>query len=124
MSNDWQFRFEFAAVIAFSFFIPGMIYVVMMVKRSISRTTVALLGFALVAVAGIDAVLLHHIAYAAQHTASVWDDKLFASELSVALYLLPLVSAGVGVNILSHILITHLAEAERAFDRQANKEDV
>jgi hypothetical protein len=124
MSNDWQFRFEFAAVIAFSFFIPGVIYAAMMIKRSISRTTVALLGFALVAVAGIDAVLLHHIAYAAQHTASVWDDKLFASELSVALYLLPLVSAGVGVNILSHILITHLAEAERAFDQHANKEDV
>jgi hypothetical protein len=119
-----QFRMEFVGVIAFSFLIPGIIYVAMMVKRSISRTTVALLGMALVAVAGIDAVLLHHIAYAAQHTLSVWDDKLFASELSVALYLLPLLSAGVGVNILSHLLITHLAEAERAFDRLANKEDL
>ncbi len=124
MNSDWQFRMEFVAVIAFSFLIPGAIYAAMMIKRSISRTTVALLGIALVVVAGVDAVLLHHIAYAAQHTLPVWDDKLFAPELSVALYLLPLLSAGIGINILSHLLITHLAEAERVFDKLTKKEDV
>lgn len=120
MHNDSQFRIEFGLVIAFSFLIPTAIYAAMMIKRSISRRTVALLGVALIAVAGADAVLLHHIAYAAQHTLATWDDKLFTSELSVAVYLLPLVSAGIGINIISHLIITHLAEAERAFD-QAQK---
>lgn len=115
--NDWQFWIEFLLVILFSFLIPGGIYAVMLVKHSISRMTVLLLGLALIAVAGIDAVLLHHLANEAAHTRAIWDDKLFTSELSMALYLLPLVTAGVGINIVSHLLIRHLTEAEHNFDR-------
>ncbi|NOT16710.1 MAG: hypothetical protein HOP20_01415 [Sulfuriferula sp.] len=116
MSNDSQFHLAFVAVILCSILIPAVIYVVMVVKRSISRITVAFLGLTLIVVASVDAVLLHHIAHAAQQTSVLWDDKLFASELSIALYLLPLVSAGIGINILSHLLITHLTEAEQAYD--------
>ncbi|MDR3391556.1 MAG: hypothetical protein P4L77_07440 [Sulfuriferula sp.] len=114
---DLRFWIELFLVILFSFLIPGAIYVAMVVKHSISRKTVLLLGLALIGLAGIDAVLLQHLANEAAHTSTIWDDRLFASELSVALYLLPLVSAGIGVNIVSHLLITHLAEAERNFDR-------
>lgn len=124
MNSNWQFHIEFGLVIAFSFLIPAAIYAAMMIKRSISRLTVALLGIALIAVAGVDAILLHHIAYAAHQTLALWDDKLFESELFIAVYLLPLVSAGIGINIISHLLITHLAEAERVFDRaHKNKEN-
>ena len=118
--NDGRFWVVFVLVILFSFLIPGLIYAVMVVKRSISRQTVLLLGLALIVVAGIDAVLLQHLANKAAHTPTIWDDRLFTSELSIALYLLPLVSAGVGINIVSHLLITHLTEAERNFD-QAQK---
>jgi hypothetical protein len=114
---DLRFWIELFLVILFSFLIPGAIYVAMVVKHSISRKTVLLLGLALIGLAGIDAVLLQHLANEAAHTSTILDDRLFASELSVALYLLPLVSAGIGVNIVSHLLIMHLAEAERNFDR-------
>jgi hypothetical protein len=43
---------------------------------------------------------------------------LFVSEVSVALYLLPLLFAGVGMNLISHILISHLEDAEKRFDRE------
>lgn len=120
MMNDWRIWMVFLLVILFSFFLPGAIYAFMMIKRSISRRTVLLLGLALIWVAGVDAVLLQHLANKAAHTPNILDDKLFSSELSIALYLLPLVSAGVGINIVSHLLITHLSEAERNSD-QAQK---
>ena len=120
--NDTRFWVEFFLVILLSFLIPGAIYIAMLIKRSISRKTVFLLGVALIVLAGVDAVLLQHLANSAAHTPPVWADKLFASELSVALYLLPLVSAGVGINIVSHLLITHLTEAERNFDQAQQKE--
>lgn len=50
-----------------------------------------------------------------------FDDKLFASELSIALYLLPAVLAGIGINVVSHILIHHLLDAEKRFDREHQK---
>lgn len=117
MMNDEFFWIVFVLVILFSFLIPGAIYAVMMIKRSISRWTVLMLGLALFVVAGIDAVLLQHLANKAEHTPIIWDDRIFASELSIALYLLPLVSAGIGINIVSHLLITHLRDAERNFDQ-------
>jgi hypothetical protein len=43
---------------------------------------------------------------------------IFSSELSMALYLLPAVFAGIGVNLLSHVLIGHLNEAEQKFDQE------
>lgn len=36
---------------------------------------------------------------------------------SFVLYLLPLLFAGVGMNILSHALIKHLVEAKAQFDK-------
>jgi hypothetical protein len=44
------------------------------------------------------------------------DDQLFLSELSVALYLLPLASAGIGINMVSQVLLEHLRQAERNHD--------
>lgn len=46
------------------------------------------------------------------------DDQLFSSEVSLALYLLPALFAGIGVNIISHLLISHLEKAEELFDRE------
>lgn len=111
------FRLEFFLLILFSFLIPSAIYLTMMIKHSISRMTVLLFGVTLLLLAGVDVVLLHHLANETRHTAALFEDKIFTSELSLALYLLPLVSAGIGINIVSHVLITHLTEAERNFDR-------
>ena len=48
------------------------------------------------------------------------DSRVFASELSVALSLcfLPAILAGIGANVISHILIRHLDHTERRLDRE------
>lgn len=109
---------DFFALIIFSVFLPVGIYIYLMRKKAISRTTVLLLGIILIVISGIDVFLLQHLSKVAQTSVSSIDDMFFAHEFSVALYLLPLLFAGVGVNMISHILITHLIDAEKKFDRE------
>ena len=52
---------------------------------------------------------------------ALFDDRMFASEISVALYLLPVIFAGVGVNVISHVLVSHLIGAEKAYDLAMKK---
>jgi hypothetical protein len=51
----------------------------------------------------------------AKLSASFIDDALFASELSLALYLLPALFGGIGINLVSHVLVNHLVQAEKRF---------
>jgi hypothetical protein len=59
----------------------------------------------------------------AKHTPSMLDAKIFSSEISIALYLMPALFAGTGINVVSHILITHLVEAESRFEKKHSKSD-
>jgi hypothetical protein len=108
---------EFFALTFFSLFLPIGIYGYMMWKRAISRRTVLVFGVVLVLISGISVFILQRLAAMARVSPSLFDDRIFASELSVALYLLPALFAGIGVNLISHILIRHLTDAERRFDR-------
>ncbi len=107
----------FVAVLLFSLFLPGGIYVYLMRKRAISRQTVLFLGVVLIVISGIDIFLLQHLADIAKISFSSMDRMFLGHEFSVVLYLLPLLFAGVSVNIVSHVLITHLVEAETQFDK-------
>jgi hypothetical protein len=107
---------EFIALIVFSFILPFCIYGYIMWKRAISRTTVLFLGLVFIVISMVNVFLLQRLAQLAQLSMSLVDDRLFASELSVAFYILPALFAGVGINMLSHVLIRHLTEAEREFD--------
>lgn len=109
---------EFFALIAFSLIIPVGIYGYMMWKRAISRQRVLLFGVILIGISAVDIFLMQRLAAMAKNSPSLIDDKIFASEISVALYLLPALFAGIGVNMISHVLTNHLAEAEKQFDRQ------
>ncbi len=71
----------------------------------------------LILLAGIDVYLLKRLAVMAKDSASLLDDYIFSSELSVALYLLPALFAGVGINAISHILINHLTKSEKRYDQ-------
>ncbi|HEY6598415.1 MAG TPA: hypothetical protein VIZ30_03850 [Pseudomonadales bacterium] len=62
--------------------------------------------------------LLETLDTAAKGTTSIVDDQFFASEVSIALYVLPAVLAGIGSNVLSHLLIRHVEGAENRFDRE------
>ena len=108
----------FWLLIFLSLVLPFGIYGALFVKKAISRKTVMFLGFALVAIAGLDLYLLQHLANAAKLHPSLVADAFFRSELSVALYLLPAMFAGIGVNLLSHALVRHLVEAEERFEQE------
>jgi uncharacterized metal-binding protein len=121
MNNSVFVEIEFLLLIFFSLILPIGIYGYMMWKRSISRITVLVFGNLLIAIAVINVFLLQRLAEMAKITTSLMDDQFFRSELSIALYLIPVVFAGIGVNIISHILVSHLAQAEKEFDRGMGK---
>jgi len=110
-----ELKFWFLIVLTFG--TPVLIYGVLLRRRAIGRAHVLLLGVALVLIAGLDAWLLQVLKTLAQRTPAMIDDAIFASEISVALYALPLLYAGVGVNLVSHVLVEHLLLAEQEADR-------
>ncbi len=118
MNQSIFFELRFWLLVVFSVVVPAGIYVALLVTRSISRLAVLWFGVALVLIAGVDVYLLQTLASLARKTASLTDDVVFTSELTVALYVLPLVFGGIGVNLLSHVLLRHLSEAEGRFDRE------
>jgi hypothetical protein len=115
MSSTVFTEIAFWLLIVFSFVVPFGVYWALVSKRSIAERTVLLLGLALVGTAGIDVYLLQSLASMAKLSASSMDDALFVSELSFALYLLPALFGGIGINLVSHVLINHLVQAEKKF---------
>ncbi|WP_410210599.1 hypothetical protein [Aquirhabdus sp.] len=113
---------RFWLLIVFSLVIPFGIYGILLAKRAISRHAVLILGFVLVVIAGIDVYLLRSLATLAKHTVSLMDDAVFVSEVSIALYILPALFAGIGINMISHILISHLVKAEQRFKDEHPKD--
>ena len=121
MSNSVFVEAEFFLLIVLSLVLPVSIYGYMMWKQAISRKTVLAFSIVLLTISGLNVLLLRILAVAAKNSLSLLDDQIFLSEMTVALYLLPAIFAGVGVNMLSHILISHLTEAERKFDQDKEK---
>jgi hypothetical protein len=109
---------RFWLLVVCSIVAPGVIYAALLAKRTISRKSVLVFGIVLVVLAGLDVYLLQGLARLARLSVSAADDAVFASEVSVALYLLPILFGGVGVNLVSHVLISHLMRAENQFDRE------
>jgi hypothetical protein len=118
MNNSLFVEIRFWLLVLCSLVAPLVIYTSLLVKRAISRKTVLLLGVVLVWIAGLDVYLLQILSLKAKLTPSLADDYLFSSELSMALYLLPLLFGGVGVNLVSHVLTQHLREAEARYDAE------
>ena len=108
---------DFFLLIALSLLLPAAIYGYMMWKRALSRLAVFGFGISLL-LAGVNLVVLRRLADMAAHTPSLLDDQFFTSGISLALYLFPALFAGVGINIISHLLVTHLTEAERRYRRE------
>lgn len=118
MNNSAFAEIEFSLLIVFSIILPVGIYSYMMWKKAISRRSVLFFGVILIAIAGISVYLLQRLNVIAKTSPSLIDDRIFASEISIALYLLPLLFAGIGVNLISDTLIRHLNDAERRYDQE------
>ena len=119
MSGSIYLQFEFWALVLLSVLVPGLIFAWLIRKRRIARSTVLVIGFLLVSIAAMDAILLQRLNAMAKATQGLADDRVFASEYSIALFVLPLIIAGVGVNLISHVLGQHLIIAELEYDREA-----
>ena len=76
----------------------------------------------LVMIAGVDVYLLHSFAAEIKRTATA-DDATLVDEISFALYVLPALFAGIGINVVSHILVSHLVEAEERFKQEKKFKD-
>jgi hypothetical protein len=106
---------EFWLLIAFSLVLPPSIYWFLLSRRTIAQTTVLLFGVALVAIAGLDVYLLQRLTSLAKLNPTLVGDSIFVSEVSLALYLLPAMFGGIGINLVSHVLVNHLSDAEKKF---------
>ncbi len=108
-------EWEFAGLIAAALAMPIALYVYLMRSRNASKALVLVFGVLLIATSAVTVVLLQDLSQMAATSSSTWDDRVFASSLSIALYLVPVLFAGIGVNLVSHVLIAHLDEARQRF---------
>jgi len=122
MSDSGFLHIEFLGLILTSVLIPCAIYLFLLLTKSVSRWTVLGLAVVLIALSAVDVILLQHLAEIAKPTPSRLDN-LFSEEISLALYLLPAVFAGIGVNLVSHILISHLKDAERGLNKRLSSKE-
>src|SRR5450755_142798 len=106
---------KFWLLVLFSLVAPAIIVWGCFTVRALSRNTVLVIGLVLVGIAGFDFYLLQALAKAALKTPSLADDALFDSEITVGLYVLPALLAGIGINVTSHVLIQHLTDAQQRF---------
>jgi hypothetical protein len=116
MNRSVFVEFEFWLLVVFSVVMPVAIIWMCLTIRKVSRHHVLAVGLFLVAIAGIDIYLLQALKHRARETPSTADDVIFDSEITVGLYVLPALLAGIGVNIASHVVIQHLSDAQRRFD--------
>ncbi|CAN5459672.1 hypothetical protein BH11PSE11_BH11PSE11_03520 [soil metagenome] len=115
MSETVFVEIKFWLLVIFSIGVPFIIYWVILAKRSISTITTLLLGFSFIVIAGLDVYLLQTLSAIAKATPSLADDAIFHSEITLALYLLPAMCAGIGVNVVSNVLVATLTAAEKNF---------
>jgi hypothetical protein len=112
------FELDFLFLIATSILIPTGIFAYLLKTTRIAHPTVLIFASILISLSAADVFLLQSLAQLVKSTPSLLDDKLFASEISTALYVLPAAFAGIGINLLSHTIIEHLVKAERKFDHE------
>ena len=111
-------EFYFWLLVVCSLVLPVAIYVALLFKRMVSRATILVLGVTLVVISGVDLFLLQRLQAMSKLTPSLLDDAVFNSEVTIGFYLLPVLFAGIGINVISHVLIRHLDSAQKTFRRE------
>ena len=111
----------FWLLVVCSWILPAVIYLTLLFKRAVSRATTLILGLTLVAIAGVDVFLLQRLEAMSKLSPSLLDDAVFNSEVTIGFYLLPALFAGIGINIISHVLIRHLDQAQKTFRHEHPK---
>jgi hypothetical protein len=123
MNQSVFVEFEFWLLVVFSILLPVAIIWICLTIRKVSRQHILAVGLLLVAIAGVDVYLLQTLKHRSRETPSTADDAIFDSEITVGLYVLPALLAGIGVNIASHVVIQHLSDAQRRFEGDGRSRD-
>jgi hypothetical protein len=118
MNQSVFVEIEFWLLVVFSIVMPAAIIWISLTILKVSRSHVLAIGLLLVTLAGVDIYLLQALRRDSRQTPSTADDIIFDSEITVGLYVLPALLAGIGVNIVSHVIIQHLSDAQRRFAGQ------
>lgn len=108
----------FWLLVVCSLFLPSAIYVALLYKSVVSRATILVLALTLLAIAGVDVFLLQRLTEMSKLSPSLVDDAVFNSEVTIGFYLLPALFAGIGIDVISHVLIRHLDKAQEKFRRE------
>lgn len=108
----------FWLLVVCSVVLPVAIYSALLFKRAVSRATILILGLTLVAIAGVDVFLLQRLEAMSKLSPSLLDDAVFNSEVTIGFYLLPALFAGIGIDVISHVLIRHLDKAQKTFHQE------
>jgi hypothetical protein len=121
MKSSVFVELEFWLLVLCSIIAPVAILWLCLTIRKVSRHYVLAVGLVLVALAGVDIYLLQTLKRLAQATVSTADDLLFNSEITIGLYVLPALLAGLGINIASHVILQHLSEAQARSVRRSSR---
>lgn len=108
MNDTVFYRAEFWALVAVSLGFPLALIADLLRKVTVSRRWLVGSAMLLLLLAGLDVALIGRVQELARLTPGLADDAVFLSESQVALYLLPYIAAGVGINLLSFAITQHL----------------
>ncbi len=112
MNHSIYLEHEFWGLILCTIILPAWIFIWLARNRKFSRLTLTTIGVMLVTFTGLDVIFLRRLSDKAKATATLMDDRIFSSEISIALYIIPMILAGIGVNLISYVLCEHLSIKE------------
>ena len=117
MQPSVWFEMELVLLVVCSLVLPAAVYLFLYGRVSVSRWTVLAFAMLLIGVAGVDVALLQSLTEQVKSAPGLLGVQVFSDQVALVLYVLPAAFAGLGVNLLSHVLINHLNAAERRFDQ-------
>ena len=109
---------KFWLLIVVSVVVPMFMYLLQRRKNEVSPAFVFVFGLVLIAISGLDVYLLQALATESRFTHSLMDNAIFNSEMSLSLYVFPFLFGGIGINMVSDMLVGHLMSAEKRYEEQ------
>lgn len=108
MENSAFLSVQFWTLVIISFVLPCIIFFRFIRKRKCRHAHILLFALLLIALAGTDVLLLRQLESIARKTPDLMDDRVFLSQYSLALYILPLVSGTLGSDLLAYVVTAHI----------------
>lgn len=112
MASSVWVELKFWLLVVLSLAVPLMMYLLQRRKRDAPSIFIFPFSLVLIVISGADVYLLQALAVASRATPSLLDDEIFDSALSLGLYVFPVAYGGIGLNLISAVLLAHFASIE------------